>query len=73
MGDDFTATSTVDSPTRESSIAPCAPAPSTAPVAPRITKTSDPDHPFHPCDDIDSDDPMIEALLDSSSSNSRDA
>eukprot|EP00965_Chrysotila_dentata_P064376 2133270-Pleurochrysis_carterae.AAC.1 len=33
----------------------------------RITKTSDPDHPFHPCDDVDSDDPMIEALLDSSS------
>eukprot|EP00965_Chrysotila_dentata_P116219 3841953-Pleurochrysis_carterae.AAC.1 len=34
----------------------------------RITKTSDPDHPFHPCDDVDSDDPAIEALLDSSSS-----
>eukprot|EP00965_Chrysotila_dentata_P161835 5344999-Pleurochrysis_carterae.AAC.1 len=35
----------------------------------RIGKSSDPDHPFHPCDDIDSDDPVIEALLDSSSSN----
>eukprot|EP00965_Chrysotila_dentata_P098150 3245427-Pleurochrysis_carterae.AAC.1 len=33
----------------------------------RITKTSDPDHPFHPCDDIDSDDPVLEAMLYSSS------
>eukprot|EP00965_Chrysotila_dentata_P021404 708741-Pleurochrysis_carterae.AAC.1 len=73
MGDDFTATTIVDSPTRESTIAPCAPPPSVAPVVRRITKTSDPDHPFHPCDDVNSDDPMIEALLDSSSSNSRDA
>eukprot|EP00965_Chrysotila_dentata_P140537 4647058-Pleurochrysis_carterae.AAC.1 len=43
-----------------------------APVTKRITKTSDADHPFHPCDDIDSDDLLIEPLLDSSSSNSRD-
>eukprot|EP00965_Chrysotila_dentata_P101100 3338860-Pleurochrysis_carterae.AAC.1 len=34
----------------------------------RIGKSSDPDHPFHPCDDIDSDDPIIEAMLDSSPS-----
>eukprot|EP00965_Chrysotila_dentata_P144355 4768587-Pleurochrysis_carterae.AAC.3 len=37
----------------------------------RIGKSSDPDHPFHPCDDVDSDDPVIEALLDSSSSQDR--
>eukprot|EP00965_Chrysotila_dentata_P184784 6100477-Pleurochrysis_carterae.AAC.1 len=37
----------------------------------RIGKSSDPDHPFHPCDDVDSDDPAIEALLDSSSSHSQ--
>eukprot|EP00965_Chrysotila_dentata_P182005 6009781-Pleurochrysis_carterae.AAC.1 len=33
----------------------------------RIGKSSDPDHPFHPCDDVDLDDAAIEALLDSSS------
>eukprot|EP00965_Chrysotila_dentata_P105996 3500258-Pleurochrysis_carterae.AAC.1 len=37
----------------------------------RIGKSSDPDHPFHPCDDVDSDDPAIEALLDSSPSRSQ--
>eukprot|EP00965_Chrysotila_dentata_P145512 4806341-Pleurochrysis_carterae.AAC.1 len=37
----------------------------------RIGKSSDPDHPFQPCDDIDSDDPVIEAMLDSSSSGKR--
>eukprot|EP00965_Chrysotila_dentata_P063346 2099621-Pleurochrysis_carterae.AAC.1 len=37
----------------------------------RIGKSSDPDHPFHPCDDVDSDDPAIEALLDSSSNHSQ--
>eukprot|EP00965_Chrysotila_dentata_P065839 2180950-Pleurochrysis_carterae.AAC.1 len=34
----------------------------------RVGKSSDPDHPFHPCDDVDSDDPIIEAMLDSSTS-----
>eukprot|EP00965_Chrysotila_dentata_P155225 5128597-Pleurochrysis_carterae.AAC.1 len=34
----------------------------------RIGKSSDPDHPFHPCDDVNSDDPVIEAMLESSSS-----
>eukprot|EP00965_Chrysotila_dentata_P053021 1759152-Pleurochrysis_carterae.AAC.1 len=38
----------------------------------RIGKSSDPDHPFHPCDDIDSDDAAIEALLDSSSGKTSD-
>eukprot|EP00965_Chrysotila_dentata_P091069 3007028-Pleurochrysis_carterae.AAC.2 len=37
----------------------------------RIGKSSDPDHPFHPCDDVDSDDAAIEALLDSSSRDTR--
>eukprot|EP00965_Chrysotila_dentata_P031363 1045466-Pleurochrysis_carterae.AAC.1 len=37
----------------------------------RIGKSSDPDHPFHPCDDVDSDDAAIEALLDSSSSHTQ--
>eukprot|EP00965_Chrysotila_dentata_P092173 3042761-Pleurochrysis_carterae.AAC.1 len=37
----------------------------------RIGKSSYPDHPFHPCDDVDSGDPVIEALLDSSSSRSQ--
>eukprot|EP00965_Chrysotila_dentata_P075408 2490361-Pleurochrysis_carterae.AAC.1 len=37
----------------------------------RVGKSSDPDHPFHPCDDVDSDDAEIEALLDSSSRGTR--
>eukprot|EP00965_Chrysotila_dentata_P039794 1321948-Pleurochrysis_carterae.AAC.1 len=37
----------------------------------RIGKSSDPDHPFHPCDNVDSDDPVVEALLDSSSNHTR--
>eukprot|EP00965_Chrysotila_dentata_P149642 4941287-Pleurochrysis_carterae.AAC.3 len=42
-----------------------------AACARRIGKSSDPDHPFHPCDDVDSDDPAIEALLDSSSNHTQ--
>eukprot|EP00965_Chrysotila_dentata_P036940 1229055-Pleurochrysis_carterae.AAC.1 len=37
----------------------------------RIGKSSDPDQPFHPCDDVDSDDPAIEALLESSSNHTQ--
>eukprot|EP00965_Chrysotila_dentata_P203489 6181750-Pleurochrysis_carterae.AAC.3 len=33
----------------------------------RVGKSSDLDHPFHPCEDVDSNDAAIEALLDSSS------
>eukprot|EP00965_Chrysotila_dentata_P157819 5213851-Pleurochrysis_carterae.AAC.1 len=39
----------------------------------RIGKSSDPDHPFHPCDDIDSDDAAIQALLDSSSGHTQES
>eukprot|EP00965_Chrysotila_dentata_P168861 5576060-Pleurochrysis_carterae.AAC.1 len=42
-----------------------------AACARRIGKSSDPDHPFHPCDDVDSDDPAIEALLESSSNHTQ--
>eukprot|EP00965_Chrysotila_dentata_P166302 5490375-Pleurochrysis_carterae.AAC.1 len=38
---------------------------SETPGARRIGKSCDPDHPFHPYDDVDSDDAAIEALLDS--------
>eukprot|EP00965_Chrysotila_dentata_P147418 4866551-Pleurochrysis_carterae.AAC.1 len=37
----------------------------------RIGKSCDPDHQFHPCDDVDSDDPAIEALLESSSNHTQ--
>eukprot|EP00965_Chrysotila_dentata_P158234 5227375-Pleurochrysis_carterae.AAC.1 len=47
-------------------------APGAAPTR-RIGKSSDPDHPFHPCDDIDSDDAAIEALLDSSSGDTQES
>eukprot|EP00965_Chrysotila_dentata_P044489 1479212-Pleurochrysis_carterae.AAC.1 len=39
----------------------------------RIGKSSDPDHPFHPCDDVDSDDAAIEALLDSPSGDTQES
>eukprot|EP00965_Chrysotila_dentata_P247811 6207975-Pleurochrysis_carterae.AAC.1 len=42
-----------------------------ATCARRIGKSSDPDHPFHPYDDVDSDDAAIEALLDSSSNHTQ--
>eukprot|EP00965_Chrysotila_dentata_P133055 4399469-Pleurochrysis_carterae.AAC.4 len=35
-----------------------------------IGKSSDPNHPFHHCDDIDSDDAAIKAILDSASDDS---
>eukprot|EP00965_Chrysotila_dentata_P165155 5453268-Pleurochrysis_carterae.AAC.3 len=42
-----------------------------ASVTRRIGKSSDPNHPFHPCDDVDSDDSAIEALLESSSTDTK--